>query len=88
MSENSFINAEWARKNTQTVIGERVKEEIKFCEEAIKKAVADNKTEAYVGKGLLDSITLRELANRGFVVNYQQGDFRDPREHSYYVIKW
>lgn len=85
MSER--ITAEAARRLSNTILGEKVKDQLDQCEKAINKSVAENKMNASV-PFKLDQLAKKDLESRGFTTSYTEGDFRDPREHGYTTIKW
>jgi hypothetical protein len=85
MSER--ITAEDARRKSTTLMGEKVKEQLDQCEEAIRKAIVKNKMSASV-IFQLEPLAKKDLELRGFTVVYTDGDFRDPRECGYTTIKW
>ena len=85
MSER--ITAESARKLSKSILGEEVQKQLDVCEEAIKLAIKKNKMSANVFYKL-EPVAEKDLINRGFTVEYTEGDFRDPREHGYTTIKW
>lgn len=77
------LTAEWARKETTTIIGERVKKEIETCLEHIKTAVQKNQMSTSVGIYGHD-LTKADLTKRGFVVK----QYDDQRDGSYLTISW
>lgn len=85
MSER--ITAEEARKQASTIIGNKVKDQLILCEEAINKAIAENKMSVSV-LFELERLAKKDLEDRGFIVIYTEGDFRDPRECGYTTINW
>lgn len=85
MSER--ITAEEARKKSNTILGNKVKEQLTLCETAINKAIGENKMSANV-LFQLEQVAKKDLEDRGFIVTYTEGDFRDPRECGYTTIKW
>lgn len=85
MSER--ITAEEARRKATTLLGEKVKQQLDQCEELIRKAILENKLSVNV-IFKLEPLAKKDLELRGFSVTYQEGDFRDPREHGYTTINW
>jgi hypothetical protein len=85
MSER--ITAEDARRKSTTLMGEKVKEQLDQCEEAIRKAILENKLKTNVIFNL-EPLTKKDLESRGFIVTFTEGDFRDPRECGYTTINW
>lgn len=81
----SEITATWAREKAMGVLGDKVKKQIKQCDEAIKRAVKENKLSCSVGI-YSESLTIKDLENRGFNVNKHTGD--GPRESDYITISW
>lgn len=85
MSER--ITAQEARIKSNTILGEKVKDQLDQCEKAIHKSVVENNMNASVSFKL-EPLAKKDLEDRGFTVNYIEGDFRDPRESGYTTIKW
>jgi hypothetical protein len=85
MSER--ITAEEARRKSTTLMGEKVKQQLDQCEESIRKAILENKLSVNV-IFKLEQLAKKDLESRGFIVTYKEGDFSDPREHSYTIISW
>jgi hypothetical protein len=81
--ERYNINAEWARKQATSVLGEKVKKEIDTCLDAIEKAVARNEMSISLGI-YVESLTLEDLRKRGFTVN----QYDDQRDGYYLFIGW
>jgi hypothetical protein len=81
--EKAKINAEWARKQATSVLGEKVKKQIDTCLDAIEKAVARNETSTSIGI-YAELLTLEDLRKRGFNVN----QYDDQRDGSYLSISW
>lgn len=82
--ESNKVTAEWARKEANTVLSEKVLQQIGICEKSIKSAVARNDFSCSVGI-YLHELTLKELVSRGFKIERQTGDQRDG---SYTNISW
>ena len=68
MSER--ITAEEARRKSTTLLGERVKQQLDQCEEAIGISIAENKMSANVFFRL-EPLAKKDLESRGFIVTYQ-----------------
>lgn len=85
MSER--ITAQEARIKSNTILGEKVKDQLDQCEKAINKSVVENKMSANV-IFQLEPLAKKDLEDRGFIVTYTNGDFRDPRENGYTTINW
>jgi hypothetical protein len=81
--ERNNINAEWARKQATSILGEKVKKEINICLDAIEKAVASNQMSISLGI-YAESLTLEDLRKRGFTVK----QYDDQRDGSYLSISW
>jgi hypothetical protein len=81
--ERANINAEWARKQAISVLGEKVKKQIDTCLDAIEKAVARNEMLTSIGI-YAESLTLEDLRKRCFNVN----QYDDQRDGSYLSISW
>lgn len=77
------ITAEWARKTSESILGEKVKNQINICLNAIEDAVKKNKMNCSVGI-YADGLVIKDLNRRGFSV--KQHD--DQRDGSYLVISW
>ena len=80
---NDKITAEWARKQSKEVLGERVKSELTRCENAILSAVKSNTNSCNVYI-YAHSVTINELKNRGFKTTQHD----DQRDGSTLVITW
>ena len=81
--ERNNINAEWARKQADTILGEKVRKQINTCLDAIERAVANNQRSTGVGV-YADTLTLEDLRKRGFTVT----QYNDERDGSYLSISW
>jgi hypothetical protein len=81
--ERNNINAEWARKQATSILGEKVKKEINICLDAIEKAVASNQMSISLGI-YAESLTIEDLRKRGFTVK----QYDDQRDGSYLSISW
>jgi hypothetical protein len=81
--ERNNINAEWARKQATSILGEKVKKEINICLDAIEKAVASNQMSISLGI-YAESLTIEDLRKRGFTVK----QYDDQRDGSYISISW
>ena len=77
------ITAEWARKTSETILGDKVVEQIKVCLNAIERAVKTNQMACSVGI-YADALVVKDLNKRGFKV--EQSD--DQRDGSYLTISW
>ena len=84
MKENE-VTAEWARKTSNSVLGDKIKKEISECEELIITAVHKNEMSCNVFM-TLHTLTKKELVSRGFKVNHHEGE--NQRETSYTTIEW
>jgi len=84
VSSEYTITAEWARKEAQTVLSEKVKTEISQCEKLIIAAVKRNEFSCDVSI-YPHELTITELTKRGFDISKHSGDQRDG---SYISIKW
>lgn len=84
MINNDEVTAEWARKTSQNILGEKVKKQIDSCLTYIKSAV--NRNDLSVDITIyLEVLAIKELQRRGFTIIQHDGDQRDP---SYITIKW
>lgn len=82
-TENDKITAEWARKTSSEILGDKVKSQIDTCLLEIKRAVSRNESSTNIGI-YAESLTIQELRKRGF--NCDQHS--DQRDGSYLYIKW
>lgn len=80
------INANWARTQAKEVMSEQAKRQLESILLKIKEAVLKNKMYAY--ENSIDDIVKKELERRGFSVEFNNVSTNDPRETSYYTIKW
>lgn len=80
------INANWARTQAKEVMSEKAKQQLESILLKIKEAVSNN--EMYTYTNSIDNIVKKELERRGFSVEYINVSSVDPRETSYYTIKW
>lgn len=80
------INANWARTQAKEVMSEKAKQQLESILLKIKEAASKNETYAFVTS--IDNIVKKELERRGFSVEYINVSSIDPRETSYYTIKW
>lgn len=87
MVNNDEITAAWARKESISILGEKVQKQMNDSLEAIKNAVKRNEMQANVFIWL-DDLTITELNKRGFKVKKINSDSRDPRDSDYYTISW
>jgi len=85
MSER--ITAEEARRRSNDILGNKVKDQLILCEKAINNAIDENKMSVNV-LCQLERLAKKDLEDRGFVVTYTNGDFRDPRDCGYTTITW
>ena len=77
------INANWARNESNNILGVRITKEISECDDAIKFAVRKNEMSCYVNL-YAHARTVEDLRKRGFVV--KQHD--DQRDGSSLQINW
>lgn len=77
------ITAEWARKTSESILGEKIHKQIEICLNAIERAVKENKMMCSVGI-YVDSLVIKELNNRGFSVK----QYDDQRDGGYLNISW
>lgn len=80
---DSKITAKWARKQSEEVLGQRVKGELTKCENSIISAVKSNATHCNVYIHAHNA-TLTELKRRGFKV--EQHD--EQRDGPILIITW
>ena len=80
------INANWARTQAKEVMSEKAKQHLESILLKIKEAASKNEMYAYANS--IDDIVKKELERRGFSVEYHKVTSIDPRETSYYTIKW
>jgi hypothetical protein len=80
------ITAEWARTQSQNVMSEKAKLQLNYILAKIEDSALKNERHAYASS--IDEIVKKELARRGFSVEYHDVSSIDPRETSYYTIKW
>ena len=85
MENNNEITAEWARKLAQSVLGDKVKQQIATCLDAVVRAVKINKLSVDVGI-YVEPLTRRDLEGRGFKVEVHKA--MDQRESDYITISW
>jgi hypothetical protein len=79
------ITAEEARRKSKTILGEKVKTQLYQCEEAINKAIVENKMSANV-IFQLEHLAKKDLEDRGFTIKYTDGDFRVQRDRGYTTL--
>ena len=77
------ITAEWARKTSENILGEKVNKQLEVCLDAIERAVKANQMACSVGISA-DALVVKELNKRGFTVKQSS----DQREGSYLNISW
>lgn len=77
------ITAEWARKTSESILGEKIHKQIEICLNAIERAVKENKMMCGVAI-YADSLVIKELNNRGFSVK----QYDNQRDGSYLEISW
>lgn len=77
------ITAEWARKTSESILGEKVNKQIETCLNAIENAVKQNKMSCSVGI-YADALVIKDLNKRGFSVK----QYDDQRDGSYLTISW
>ena len=82
---DSSITAEWARKRSNELLGDKVTQELLKCEIAIKNAVKRNEMSCNVSM-YAHTKTIQELNKRGFKVTQNNGI--DQRETDYLTITW
>jgi len=85
MENNNEISAEWARKTAQSILGDKVKEQISRCLEAIVKAVKKNELSVSVSM-YVEPLTRKDLESRGFKVETYKAI--DQRDTDYITISW
>lgn len=79
------VTADWARKTSQEILSEKVKKEINYCLDTIVMAVKRNELSCSFNT-TLDKLTIKNLENRGFKVDYHSG--YDVREPAYHSVSW
>ncbi|TXG80036.1 MAG: hypothetical protein E6R13_08855 [Spirochaetes bacterium] len=77
------ITAEWARKTSESILGEKVNKQIEACLNAIENSVKQNKMSCSVGI-YADALVIKDLNKRGFSVK----QYDDQRDGSYLTISW
>jgi len=77
------ITAEWARKTSESILGEKVNKQIETCLNAIENAVKQNKMFCSVGI-YADALVIKDLKKRGFTVK----QYDNQRDGSYLTISW
>ena len=77
------ITAEWARKTSESILGEKVNKQIETCLNAIENAVKQNKMSCSVSI-YADALVIKDLNKRGFSVK----QYDDQRDGSYLTISW
>ena len=85
MINNDEVTAEWARKTSQNILGEKVKKHIETCLMYIRSAVIRNDLSVDITI-YVEELTLTELRKRGFTVTKHVA--QDQREGDYITIKW
>jgi len=80
---NEEITAEWARAQSEKVLGAKVQAQLNECFNSIKNAVSQNKTSTYVGI-YIESLTENELIKRGFKID----KISDQRDGDSTCISW
>lgn len=80
------VTANWAREKSQENMSETLMLELTNIIIKIKEAVSNNKMEIYVNS--VHNLVKVELNRRGFTVIYNPRTSSDPREGSFYIIKW
>lgn len=83
MNKNSPVTAEWARKESTSILGEKVRQQITTCESNIIIAVKKNEMSCSVNM-YADKLTIAELVKRGFTCK----QYDDQRDGSYLNISW
>ena len=77
------ITAEWARKTSENILGEKVNKQLETCLDAIERAVKANQMGCSIGI-YADALVVKELNKRGFKVEQSN----DQRDGSYLTISW
>lgn len=77
------ITAEWARKTSESILGDKINKQIEVCLDAIERAVKANKMSCTVGI-YADALVVKDLNKRGFKVEQSN----DQRDGSYLTISW
>ena len=77
------ITAEWARKMSESILGEKLNKQIETCLNAIENAVKQNEMFCSVGI-YADALVIKDLKKRGFTVK----QYDDQRDGSYLTISW
>lgn len=77
------ITAQWARKTSESILGEKVERQLNDCLDAIQKAVKANQMACSVSI-YVDALVIKELNKRGFTVK----QYDDQRDGSYLTISW
>ncbi len=77
------ITAEWARKTSESVLGEKINKQLETCLDAISRAVKANQMACSVGI-YADALVVKDLNKRGFEVEQSN----DQRDGSYLTISW
>jgi hypothetical protein len=77
------ITAEWARKTSESVLGEKINKQLETCLDAISRAVKANQMACSVGI-YADALVVKDLNKRGFKVEQSN----DQRDGSYLTISW
>jgi hypothetical protein len=77
------ITAEWARKTSEGILGEKINKQLELCLETIEYGVRKNemKVTVYI---FADALVIKELNRRGFEVK----QYDDQRDGSYLTISW
>lgn len=86
MEDLKEINAAWAHKTANTILGEKAQKQLAQILGQIKAAALKNNFSLTASE--LEDISKKELENRGFNIKYYEGDQRGPRERGYFTISW
>jgi enamine deaminase RidA (YjgF/YER057c/UK114 family) len=77
------ITADWARKTSESILGEKIYNQIKTCLDAIERAVKANQMACSINI-YADALVVKDLNKRGFKVEQSN----DQRDGSYLTISW
>lgn len=82
----SDVTAQWAREISKSVMSEKSKGQLNDILTVIKNAVSRNEMQTTALS--IDDLVKKELERRGFSCQYHNVSSIDPRESSYWSIKW
>lgn len=77
------ITAEWAKKTAESILGEKIQNQIGVCLDAIENAVRQNKMSCSIGI-YANAFVIKELNKRGFSVK----QYDDQLDGTYLTISW